>query len=91
MRRPCCTARATSVDAFVSPPHAHPWDGWSYAATHRVQELPTGGTLVMINGHCAIVFAPFPVIGCALGKINSKGGLFEHMNDPSGQRPGSLP
>jgi hypothetical protein len=45
----------------------------------------------MINGRCEIVFAPFPVIGCALGKINSKGGLFEHMNDPSGQRPGSLP
>ena len=65
--------------------------GWDYAATHRVQALPTGGILFMINDHCAIVVAPLPFGGCALGKIKAKGDLFNHMKDSQDQGPGSLP
>ena len=64
--------------------------GWDYAATHRIRELPTGGILVMINDHCAIVFAPLPFGGCALGKLEANGGLFKHMNEPRNQGLGSL-
>lgn len=38
----------------------------------------------MINDHCGIVFAPFPVIGCTLGKTHPRGDLFKNMNE----RPG---
>lgn len=76
---------------FEPSQRMHPWDGWDYAVTHRIQEQPTGGTLIMINDHCGIVFAPLPIVGCALGKIKANGNLFGHMNDARGQGPGSLP
>lgn len=71
-------------------PHRHRF-GWDYAATHRIEELPTGGILVMLNDHCALVFAPLPFGGCALGRIKANGKLFKHMNEPRNQGPGSLP
>lgn len=72
------------------PPPRHRF-GWDYAVTHRIQELPTGGTLVVINDRCAIEFTPFPTVGCALGRMKTKGNLFEHMNEPRPQGPRSLP
>lgn len=71
-------------------PHRHRF-GWDYAATHRIEELPTGGILVMLNDHCALVFAPLPFGGCALGGIKANGNLFKHMDEPRKQGPGSLP
>ncbi len=65
--------------------------GWDYAATHRIRALPTGGTQVMIDDHCAIVFAPLPFGGCVLGKIEANGDLFKHMDEARNQGPGSLP
>lgn len=65
--------------------------GWDYAATHRIGGLPTGGIVLMISDRCVIVFAPFPLIGCALGKIKSKGNLFEHMGDPRDLASEALP
>lgn len=70
--------------------HAHHF-AWDYAATHRLQALPTGATLLMLNDRCAIVFAPFPIVGCLLGRVNTKGDLFRHMNDARDQGTGSLP
>lgn len=75
----------------MPPPLPRHRFGWDYAATHRIQELPTGGTEVMINDRCAIVFAPLPVLGCVLGRIETTGDLFEHMNDLRSRGPGSLP
>ncbi len=45
----------------------------------------------MLNDRCAIVFAPFPIVGCLLGRVNTKGDLFRHMNDARDQGTGSLP
>jgi hypothetical protein len=76
------------VEEFEPAHRPQPWPGWNHAVTHRMRELTTGGTLIMINDHCGIVFAPFPIIGCVLDQIKSNGNLFEHMHD---RRPGSLP
>src|SRR5690242_6593048 len=40
-----------------------PQFGWSHSATHRVEEMPSGGLLININDRCAIawVIFPFPV------------------------------
>jgi hypothetical protein len=65
--------------AFVPSPH-HPAFGWNYAATHRVEALPGGGTLIHLNDNCTLVlFIVIPMIGCSLGRVPASGELFEHM------------
>lgn len=72
-------------------PAAPPF-GWDYAATHRVQALPEGGVLIMLNDHCALViFVVFPIAGCKIGRIPANGQLFENVHDPRNDRPGALP
>jgi hypothetical protein len=55
--------------------------GWSHAATHRVEEIPTGGLLININDRCAVVWAVLPLALCRIGKIPARGDLFDHMKD----------
>jgi hypothetical protein len=61
--------------------------GWDYAATHRVEELPTGGLLFNINDRCVIVWAILPLVGCRIGKITARGDLFNHLKDAPEPRP----
>jgi hypothetical protein len=64
-------------------PAAAPSFGWDHAHTHRVEPIPDGGLVVNLNDRCAIVVKfPFFMPGCKIGKIESRGDLFTHMNDP---------
>ena len=54
---------------------------WDHAATHRVEEIPTGGLLININDRCAIAWVIFPFPFCRIGKIQSHGDLFGRMKD----------
>jgi hypothetical protein len=80
------TARAFGVppaSAIFAPAAARtPGLAWNYARTHRVEALPGGVTVFHINDHCAIAFFwVMPFFGCSLGKIPTRGDLFEHMHD----------
>jgi hypothetical protein len=57
--------------------------GWNHAATHRIEEIPTGGLLININDRCVIAWVVFPLPFCRIGKIPVRGDLFEHMQDPA--------
>ncbi len=56
--------------------------GWDYAHTHRFEALSDGGSILSLNDRCAIVIK-FPLIlgGCKIGKIESRGDLFTHMDE----------
>ena len=56
--------------------------GWDHSATHRIEEIPTGGLLININDRCVIAWVIFPMPFCRIGKIPVRGDLFEHMQDP---------
>lgn len=59
-----------------------PGSAWDYAATHRVEALPGGVTVINLNDHCAIAFLwVLPMFGCSLGKIPARGDLFDHMHE----------
>jgi len=89
------TARAFGVPPasamFAPAPARTPAFAWNYARTHRVEALPGGVTVFHINDHCAIAFFwVMPFFGCSLGKIPTRGDLFEHMldaRDPPRPRP----
>ena len=56
---------------------------WDYARTHRVEGIPGLATVIHLNDRCAIAFfliIPFAG-GCALGKPEVPGDLFDHMHD----------
>ncbi len=75
-----------------APFAAAPEFGWDYAHTHRVQVLPAGGVLIMLNDHCALViYVILPLAGCNIGRIPANGQLFENMRDPRNARTGGLP
>ncbi len=76
----------SSVFAPAPPPHH--WDGWDYAATHRIELLPTGGTAIALNDLCSLVIAPIVIVGCWLGKTHVADDLFTHMHL---RAPGRLP
>ncbi len=68
---------------FAPAPARTPGLAWNHARTHRVEALPGGVTVFHINDHCAIAFFwIMPFFGCSLGKIPTRGDLFEHMHDP---------
>jgi hypothetical protein len=54
---------------------------WDHAATHRVEEIPTGGLLININDRCAIAWVVVPFLFCRIGKIHAHGDLFGRMKD----------
>ena len=83
------TARAFGVppaSAMLAPaPARTPGLAWNYARTHRVEALPGGVTVFHVNDHCAIALLwIMPFFGCSLGKIPTRGDLFEHMHDVPG-------
>jgi hypothetical protein len=61
---------------------SRPQFGWNHARTHRVEELSGGGLLININDRCAVVLLLiFPFPACKIGKIPTRGDLFDHMKD----------
>lgn len=48
--------------------------------SQRVQVLP-GAVVVHLSDHCVLVFFPFPMVGCGIGKIPVRGDLLDHMRD----------
>jgi hypothetical protein len=74
--------RGPSVGAPEAPT-ATPQFGWDHAHIHRVEPIPDGGLVVNLNDRCAIIVKfPFLLPGCKIGKMESRGDLFTHMNDP---------
>lgn len=61
--------------------------GWDHAATHRVEEIPTGGLLININDRCVLVWAILPMVGCRIGKLPVRGDLFDHLKDAPEPQP----
>jgi hypothetical protein len=57
--------------------------GWSHAATHRVEEIPTGGLIINVNDRCFIAWVVFPFPFCRVGKIPVRGDLFQAMKAPT--------
>jgi hypothetical protein len=55
--------------------------GWDISKTRRWEPAPEGGTVVRLNDRCQIVFAPLPLGGCSLGKIEARGDLFDGMRE----------
>jgi hypothetical protein len=65
----------------------YPQFDWDYARTHRVEQLPEGGGLIIhLNENCFIMLNPFPFPFCSPFKHKAKGDLFKHMHDPD--KPG---
>jgi len=72
----------------VTPGKPHkPEFGWDYAATHRVEEIPTGGLLININDRCVMVWMIIPFAACRIGKIPARGDLFDHLKDAPEPQP----
>jgi hypothetical protein len=65
--------------------------GWSHAATHRVEEIPTGGLLINLNDRCSIAWVVFPFPVCKVGKIPARGDLFQPMKAPQALGKPELP
>lgn len=74
--------------AFAPSRRADAWDGWDAAATQRIEELPQGGTLIVLDGRCSLVIAPMSIVGCWLGRLAVSARLFRHMRP---RAAGSLP
>lgn len=67
--------------AFPPAPKKPVQIAWDYAATHRIEALPQGGMLIHLGDRCVLVLIPFPIVGCAIGKPQASGDLFNHMRD----------
>jgi hypothetical protein len=55
---------------------------WDKTHTDRVHALEGGGIGVRLNDNCELAIAPFPFVGCALGKRKARGDLFDEMKAP---------
>lgn len=64
---------------------------WDHAATHRMEPLPGGGTLINLSDRCALVMYGILIPVCKIGRIPVNGALFEHLHDPSNDRSDGLP
>lgn len=54
---------------------------WYRAGTHGLESAAGGGPLVNLSDNCALVFFPYPLLGCTLEKSRARGDLFDHMRD----------
>jgi hypothetical protein len=70
---------------------AVPKFGWYYAGTHRIEELPGGGTIINLTDRCAIVVYVLLIPVCKIGKIPANGDLFKRLHDRRDGSEGALP
>lgn len=70
-------------DPLPRPPgrRAKPF-AWDKSHTERFSAPPGGGMLIRLSDRCEVVFLPLPTGGCALGKIQPRGDLFDQMTGP---------
>lgn len=54
---------------------------WDRSHTERIEPIPTGGMLIHLNERCVVAIVPAIIPVCALGKIEARGDLFDHMDD----------
>jgi hypothetical protein len=65
----------------LGPDHRKkPEFAWDRKHTQRVEVVP-GAVIVRVNDHCILVFFPFPMAFCGIGKIPVRGDLLDHMRD----------
>jgi hypothetical protein len=69
-----------------TPDRSPPQFAWDLSRTQRWELAPEGGTVVRLNDRCQIIFTPLPIGGCALGKIEARGDLFEDMKSARDER-----
>ncbi|HEY5101888.1 MAG TPA: hypothetical protein VII70_03825 [Steroidobacteraceae bacterium] len=67
--------------SLASGKRAAPRFGWSYAHTHRFETVP-GAILFNLNDRCVILMTFMLMPICRIGKIEERGDLFQHMNEP---------
>jgi hypothetical protein len=53
---------------------------WDKKHTQRVEVVP-GAVIVRVSDHCIVVFFPWPMAFCGIGKIPVRGDLLDHMRD----------
>ncbi|HEY2145823.1 MAG TPA: hypothetical protein VGH12_07125 [Steroidobacteraceae bacterium] len=69
------------LNGGLGPDHRKKSDfAWDKKHTNRVEVLP-GVVLVRLSDHCVLVFFPFPMTFCGIGKIPVRGDLLDHMRD----------
>lgn len=75
-------AAKVATDLIFDKPAEQPAKpfAWDIAKTKRWEADPAGGTRIRLNDHCELVLMPLPVGGCALGKIEPRGDLFDGMS-----------
>jgi hypothetical protein len=76
-------AMEESREPLPRPPDrpAQPF-AWDKAHTERFSAPASGGMLIRLSDRCEVVFLPLPTGGCALGKIEPRGDLFDQMTAP---------
>ena len=69
------------LNGGLGPDHRRKSDfAWDRKHTNRVEALPSV-LLVHLSDHCVLIFFPFPMAFCGIGKIPVRGDLFEHLHD----------
>jgi hypothetical protein len=68
---------------LLAAPPAGPKFKWYHARTHRLESIPGGGFMINLNDQCAVVVMIMIVPVCQIGKIEARGDLFQHMDDPT--------
>jgi hypothetical protein len=68
----------------IQPPPAAPTRPFAWDKTHteRWSAAAAGGIAIRLSDHCQLVLLPLPIGGCALGKIEPRGDLFDAMKRP---------
>ena len=72
----------TAPAGLAAAPAQNPQFGWSHARTHRVESMPGGGFIINLNDQCALVVMIMLMPVCKIGKIEARGDLFLHIDDP---------
>ena len=68
---------------LAAAPPAGPKFKWYHARAQRIESIPGGGFMINLNDQCAVVVMIMIVPVCQIGKIEARGDLFQHMDDPS--------
>lgn len=67
----------------TAAPHTPKPFRWDKSRTNRVEQLANGGLTIRLNDRCQAVVAPVFFVGCAPGKIEARGDLFDEMKAPA--------
>jgi hypothetical protein len=69
------------LNGGLGPDHRKkPEFAWDRKHTQRVEVFP-GAVIVRVSDHCILVFFPFPLVACGIGRIPVRGDLLDHMHD----------